>query len=90
MLAETGFPCPYRPPVTPEDGELMRLVALASVPDLSHVFLMGFDGLTDGMPRRAKQQAARMVTSAILSPDVSKLIKAERDKAAKESRDGGR
>lgn len=91
LIETTGWPCPYRPPVGPEDGELIRLVNIGNFPELGHVFQTHFSAAFGHQTPRRVRQCARMITSALLDSDVVALLKKQREDAkAREGSDGRR
>ena len=68
----TGFPCPYRPPAMADDDSLIRIVEIGAVHQFGHVFQAEVS--VHVAPRPDARLRMRMITGAMLNPDVSKIL----------------
>ncbi len=90
LIATTGHPCPYRPPVSTDDGDLIRLVNIGNYTELGHLFQTHFTAAFGSRPPRRVRQCARMITAALLDSEVTAILKKQRDDAKREASDGRR
>lgn len=72
-----GQPCPYRPPVITDEDTLVRLVQLATVPELGHVFQSVVN--TRIAPRPDADLRVNMIVRAVTDPRaVEHLVKSRK------------
>lgn len=83
---ETGFPCPYREPATPDDSTLLQLATMATHTDLGHLWRACFDVTFETRTPDERRHRMSMIMRAVTDGRIIKRLKAARAAAADEAK----